>query len=205
MNRLIFWVLYIVSIIFVLSGAVNDGISKYFMAIPFMVIMLWISKFKFRKNILFYFSIFLIIFSIIINHTQTKNPILYPIIAGGTIEILKDGYCMKFIDGSSGFYSEEEKNFSCTGCGPVESPILKKGEIYSVTGIEIEHPEFGTDIHLITDACYFSEYNYNAGRENIKISRNAQSVWAKNLGMLMAWPVIPFNVYTHYKYSTSGA
>lgn len=200
MNKnVLFWIFYFVSVVFVLSGAVNNGFSLYFMAIPFMLYMLWVSKFKFQKNILLYVSIFFIIFSIIISHTQTKNPVLYPILSDGYVEILEDGYHDEYSDGSGGFLSYEEKDRDgCVGCGEIEYLKLKKGEKYKVIGVEISHPEFGTEVNLITKIGQFGEYDYGSSKslsnKSIYINKPVQSNWAKYLGILMAWPAIPMSM-----------
>jgi len=193
-KKIIFWILYLIGIIFVLSGAVNNGFSRFFMAIPFMILICLVGKFGIKRNKLFYFSIFMVIFSIIVNLTQTKNPLIYPVLSNGYIEILEDGYHIEYSDGSGMFISEEERNdrnFIYS-----EDTIftdLKKGEKYKVIGIKVAHPEFGTNVKLVTEVGQFSEYDYKSfeGSQKINVNKNVQSSWSKKLSFLMLWPLFP--------------
>lgn len=171
----LFWVLYITGAVFVLAGAVNFGFSYYFMAIPFMVFILWVSKSKLRNTGLFYFSIVFIALSIIISYTQTENPVLFPIISDGYVEVLKDGYQRTFVDdGSGGFVLEKDSIPRCTGCGEVKYTKISKGEVYQVLGVRVGHLDFGRNISVVTEIGEFSEYDYAPlqGREQyIKLNK----------------------------------
>lgn len=195
-HKIFLWILYLIGILFILGGAVNNGFSRFFMAIPFMILVSLISKIWLKNDKLFYFSISLIILSIATNLTQTKNHFLYPILSDGYIEILKDGYHIEFSDGSGSFITEEEKNNEHQILPEnIIYTRLSKGDKFKVTGIKITHPEFGTNINLTTNIGRFSTYDYqpiNAEQSlNIKINKEIQTEWSSKLGLLMLWPLFP--------------
>lgn len=198
MNKVyVYYALYTIGIIFTLSGAVNAGLSLYFMAIPFMALMIWISKFKLKNKSLFYFSIALIIFSIGVSHTQTRNPILFPIISDGYIEILENGYQLTFSDGSGGFSLDNKEDIACIGCGEVIYTEVKKGEKFKVLAVRVEHPDFTTSITLVTEIGEFTEHDYRpwGGEERaIGVNKPVRAKWAENLSGLMAWPILPLSL-----------
>lgn len=187
-----YWFLYMVGCIFVVAGGVNAGFSAYFMAVPFMVLILWVSKIKFQNERLFYLSLGLIVASILVSHTQTKNPFLFPIVSGGTIEILQDGYHQAFSDGSGGFELEKEEEDRCIGCGKVVYTPLRKGDIFEVQGVRIGYPDFSTAVALVTQVGEFSQYDYDSteGEPYIKINKPVHAKWASVFSALMAWPII---------------
>lgn len=187
-----YWFLYTIGCIFVVAGGVNAGFSAYLMAVPFMALILWVSKTKLQNSGLLYFSLGLIIFSILVSHTQTKNPFLFPIVSGGTVEVLQDGYHQEFSDGSGGFELEKEDQDKCIGCGRIEYTPLRKGEVFDVQGVRIGNPDFGIAIALVTQVGEFSQYDYDPieGKPYIKINKPVHARWADALGALMAWPII---------------
>lgn len=188
-----FEILYVVSFVFTLSGAVNAGFSRYFVAIPFMALMLWISKTKLKSRLILYASIFFIVISVVVSHSQTENPLLFPIISNGYIRILKDGYQQTFSDGSGGFVLNKEKDDAYSGSGPINYTEVKKGDVFNVRAVRIGYPEFSTSIRLVTEIGEFSEDDYapNDGKgKYVKVNKAVRSTWAKYLSTLIVmWPI----------------
>ena len=157
-------IVYILGVIFLISGATNIGLTGFFFAIPFAILLVFISHYSFKSKKLLLSSIFLILVCILVNITLEKNPFIFPILSGGTIEVLEDGYLVTYSDGSGGFSkkSAQEQTVSCLGpsCGTDKSTPLKKGEIYNVTGVSITHPDLHTDVSLITSVGKFDQYDY---------------------------------------------
>jgi len=177
------WVFILfICFIFILSGGANTGFSKFFMALPFMLLAILISTKVLKKNIYKKLTFILILFSIIFNITLTKNPLAFPILDKGSIEIMSNGFHITFSDGSGGFYDEK---LTANSYDNVTYKELKKGEKYKVTGIKITHPDFSTKVYLQTAIGQFSQSNYN-----ITLNKEAHATWVKNLGFLMNWPIL---------------
>ncbi len=188
-----FVIYYLVCIPFIISGAVNAGFSRYFMAIPFIVLALWISRSKLNNALLFYGTIALIVVVVFVSHTQTRNPLLFPIISGGQIEILRDGYQITYEDGSGGFSNDS----SCDSC--ITKTKVSKGDVHKVLGVLMGYPDFGEKIILVTDIGQFDQYDYApvvGDEKNIRLNKPARAAWADALGMLMAWPMAPIMVFS---------
>jgi len=184
---------YMALFAFVLAGAVNAGFSRFYMAIPFMLLLISISIPKGRK--ISVITIAIVILSIGINKTQESNPILFPILAGGYVQILEDGYLRTFSDGSGGFSKENKLSIGCATCGEVTYQKLKKGEKYKVLKTKIKNPDFGITINLVTEIGEFHESNYKPWGDqapSIKISKPARAKWAEKISSLMAWPIFFF-------------
>lgn len=188
-----FVIYYLACIPFIISGAVNAGFSGYVAAIPFMILALWISRSKLHNTLLFYGTIALIIIVVFASHTQTKNPILFPIISGGEVEILRDGYQITYQDGSGGFSNDG----SCNGC--ITKTKVSKGDVHKVVGVLMGYPDFSEKIILVTDIGQFDQYDYapmNGDEKNIRLNKPARAPWADALGVLMGWPMAPFMVFS---------
>lgn len=98
--------LIILSVIMSLGGAVNSGWSKFTWAIPFMICLVYLA-YKQSKSLLLV-SIVFVVLCITISKTQDRNPFLYPIISGGEVTIMQDGFQKTYHDdGSGGFTSYE--------------------------------------------------------------------------------------------------
>lgn len=193
-HKYIWTIIFIISCVFIFAGAVNAGFSRYFCAIPFMVLILVISNLKFKSRALVTFSVMYIVFSIVLSRTQERNPILFPILDGGVVTVLKDGYQETFLsDGSGGFSEDNDSDIGCSWCGDVVFTEISAGEQYDVTGIRIGNPEFGTSIAVVTDIGEFDEDDYDPIDDDatIRLNKTVHVKWAERLSMLMVWPILP--------------
>lgn len=96
----------VVSVVMSLAGAVNSGFSYFFMAVPFMALLVVLSRrygVKYRNA-----AIVFITLCILVSVTQSHNPLLSPILSGGTATILQDGYFVLYPGGGGLFYTESE-------------------------------------------------------------------------------------------------
>ena len=201
---LIYIGLYIVCIIFVSAGAVNSGFSKFFWAIPFMITSLYVSLKKIESVKLFIFSILFIIASITVNLTQEKNPILFPILSGGTVEFLEDGYIRTFdMDGSGGFVTKEEKEDpdNCRGCGALSYKEVRKGEVLPILKVTINHPSMATAFSLLTEKGQIDRNDYEDSavaylgkKAPAKINKNITNKYAQYLSALMYYSASPIYI-----------
>ncbi|OHA84493.1 MAG: hypothetical protein A2408_01495 [Candidatus Yonathbacteria bacterium RIFOXYC1_FULL_52_10] len=190
-KKQLLWGLYGISIVFILGGAVNAGFSGYAMAIPFMGLALWVSRSKLQSRTAFSLAAALIVAAVFVSHTQTKNPILFPVLSDGYVEILEDGYQETFFDGSGGFTQEKDADV-CMGCGEITYTKLTKGDIYQVLGVRLGHPDFGTSISVVTEVGEFSKHDYSpsAGMDAyIKLNKPPRAHWADVVSFSMAWPI----------------
>lgn len=184
LNKKIFIALLVVSYVFIAAGAVNAGFSGYHMAIPFMVIAVVLSLMIGTMRLVLLSVVFSVL-AVVVNVTQTKNPILYPILSNGYVEILKDGYQQTFFDGSGGFVFEK---WPCDGDCTLTK--LKKGERYRVVGVRVRWPDFGQEVSVVTEIGEFSEYDYNSPGPAIALNKPARAAWADQLSFLMYWPLL---------------
>lgn len=134
--------------LFALAGAVNDGISSFYLAIPFILLWLWLvhrSKNFIRK--LFISTVLIVGLAFVL--TRGVNPLLYPSL-GEEIIFQKDIPVSRF--GKSKIfntpYSEDDSvlRFISEPANPeylAESIVLPKG-LYKIRKIVIKHPDFAT-------------------------------------------------------------
>lgn len=190
MQKISFYILFSFCLIFTLGGAFNEGFSRFFFAIPFYIAFFIIIK-KFQaKSIFKKIAIATIAFSLSWNLTLTQNPLMYPILSGGTIEVLDDGYIQTYSDKSAGFQKTTKEEISCIGCGEVTYHQVLKGEVILVEGIKLNHPDFGLRRSLIT------KYGYlEVDDTNFRLSHTVVSP-LHQLGMLMIYPALLINLKT---------
>lgn len=185
--------------LFIISGAVNAGATGFYLAIPFMLATSWISLRVIKNTRVTYFAHSLIFLSIIFNVTLTKNPLIFPIIDDGHIEIVSDGYYVTYIDGSGGFTTEKSIKVDES---QVSYKRLNKGERYKVNGIKISMSGLSSVLLLQTEIGTFSEIDYqNNGNieANVLPSKEVYVGWARSLSVLMYWPTVfmmIFNAFT---------
>lgn len=184
-------VIFGISILFIIGGAFNDGFTKFYLAIPFAIIAIFISLKVFKNYRIFRTVIILCVMAVLINLSLEINPFVYPILRNGTITINKDGYLRTFSDGSGGFYEIDLDDFSCSGCGEIKFKKILKGETYPVIGVHITHPDFSTKINLVTPIGQFSENNYSSDR-SISINKKEKNQLFTYIGALMAYPFAYF-------------
>lgn len=200
---------------FVVSGALNVGMSGFWFATPFMVaIILLATKLgaKWRS-----YSIYFVTFCILFNLTIYYNPLVFPVLwTGGKIEILKDGLYQSFSDSSGGFTEKEYvygnwptpdqqkqlDNFLLNNSAsslaiidsngaPESGHILYKLRIGQKLKIKRIYNFGGIDSinknYLLSDIGSFDQEDID--KKFIKINTGTiQAPWSIDLGNLMNWP-----------------
>ncbi len=182
------YIIFIICIIFIIWGALNPGFSRFYLAIPFFFISIFIARHSIKLIIL---SILIAIFWLFINATIFKNSIIFPILHNGTIEILENGYHQTFFD-RSWSYTKEKQNYNGT-LGDITYIPLTKWDIYNVTWISASAPDFGFTLTLKTNIWNFSENDFKplySSNPHIKLNKNHYSAWAKYWSYLMYWPLL---------------
>ncbi len=216
-----------VSVLFSLGGAFNVGMTGFWTAVPFMVLLSFLT---FKKNrIVFVYSLVFILVCITINLTIYKNPFVFPVLKNGVqIEVVSDSLYRKFSDGSGSFIkpddvyinepTKEQKdalnNFSnsdhSSSIEISDSAIvshdnmqvvfkLKKEQKLTIKGV---HNFGGIDStnmnYLVTELGNMSEEEIEKGNIRITPEAAVQSKWSRYLGNLMYWPVFPVVILTMF-------
>lgn len=208
--------LIVVSIIFCLGGAFNVGDTRFWFAVPFMLLLAVLS---FKTNVPFgVYSFFFISICLLINLTLFKNPLIFPVLLG-KVEIVKDSLYMddQFVS-SEGLHKNkmtpaQEKNLdSFLTDEKVDSVYIR--DIYDISQVpignnrklyklkagqkldikEIKHigrTESEDENYIVTSLGYFDQKQINDG--DIKtFSKNIQPTWTKYPGKLMYYPILLF-------------
>lgn len=216
--------LIVISVVFSLGGAFNVGMSVFWMATPFMLLLVILSFKRSRKD--FVFSSIFIVICITINLTIDKNPLVFPVLREGTqIEVLKNSLYRSFSDGSGSFIegkvihinelTTEQRNQldsflkddRASSMQISDSTIvssdniqtiykLKAGQRFSVLGVY----NFGgidsqNQNYLVTALGHVGEDEIQKGNIRIVPDVPVQSKWSKYLGNLMYWPVAPLLLF----------
>lgn len=217
--------LIVVSLVFSLAGAFNVGMTGFWMATPFMVLLLVLSFKKSRKD--FVFSSIFVVVCIIINLTIDKNPLVFPVLREGTqIEILKNSLYRSFSDKSGSFIEGKDvyineptadqqikldsflKDNNVSSMQISDSAIvssdniqtiykLKAGQRFPVLGVY----NFGgidsqNQNYLVMALGHVAEDEMQKGNIRIVPDVPVQSKWSKYFGNLMYWPVAPLLLLT---------
>lgn len=194
--KVILWLLYAISIVFITSGAFNYGFSRFYCAIPFMIIASLLAARLTQRRWVLVCTILFSLVSVAINVTLEKNPLVFPILNGGYLEVHKDGYYETFpmSPPTDGLYVGQkpctpESSVACEE-GTIAVPI-QAGTRLAITGIRVEHPDFGKDVIVITESgrtFSTNDINFEKGAltTNLPIENHIVSL----LGILMIWPIL---------------
>lgn len=171
-----------------LSASVSNEFIADLFSLPYAIGLLVVSKVFIQSKKLFIASIFIVVFAITVNLTQTKNPILYPILHDGYIEVLEDGYLEGFDDGSVSFL----KTNDCQVCGsePNAYKPVYQGDIFKVTGVSYGGCGLHNCIYLKTELGEFHEDDYSGAQPVLKTNKVVRNSWAEEFGGVMYIPVI---------------
>ncbi len=183
-----------ISVLFILSAAFNYGMTRYYLAIPFMALILYLSKSVFKRDNLFFASLILCIISILINNGLEKSSLLFPILDDGYVEVHEDGYLLTYSDGSGGFSKTEKMDFKCTGCGTTTSHKILKGEKYPVLGVSI-HAGLSTKVGVKTSIGTFSAESFL--NQKISTNKSIENKTFKRFGNAMYYPIALFTAISH--------
>ncbi len=214
--------LLVVCMIMSLGGAVNSGMTYFFMAIPFAGYLCWVAKGS-KKHLTF--AIFFVLLCVLVSVTRDANPFIFPIISNGTALVAKDGFYRAFDDGSGSF--TEYKDITLNEPNPQQKNIienfivakdvktvtipdtdsrsggsltltkLSKGEVYPITGIYHEGFDLGEYQSVKTSIGMFPLSDINEGY--FILNKPIQSKWSKILGNLMYWPIAPIALGSMFK------
>lgn len=216
------------SILFSIGGAFNVGFTGFWMAVPFMLLLGFLT-FK-KSRIVFVYSLGFILLCVIINLTIYKNPLVFPVLKKGTkIEVVNESLYRKSSDESGSFIKADDiyineptqlqkealnnflNNYSSSSLEISDSAISTKNNIAIIFKFRKEQKidikgvynygaiDSSNANYLITK---FGNIGEDAVRQgNIRVLPNTpiQSNWSKYLGNLMYWPVFPIILLTGFK------
>lgn len=188
-----YWFLYLVCLLFIISGTFNYGSTRFFFAIPFFAAACFLSlKLVPTRWLLYGTGIFMLI-AIAVNLTLEKNPLVFPVLDGGSIEVHKDGYYKSFPD--SGVFVEDEP---CVPGNPIRCDdavvsVLPAGTRLPVVGVRMESAGVGlNDVVLITESgMTISKTNIYIYKDSLSVDKPIESTLFSELGSLMLYPFLP--------------
>lgn len=175
----------LISLIFIIASAFNDGFSRFAPAIPFyFVLSIFSNKLNLNTKLRLSF-LCIVIASILLNVNLSKFSWAYPI-TNGTITFKQDGFIHHYSDNSASFSTSSEK-ISCTGCGEIKLHEVKAGQVLKVLSVATTHPDFSTRYVLVTE-----KGNISIPTDNEAFTLSAPvSSPILLLGNLMYYPAIP--------------
>lgn len=217
----------VISILFSIGGAFNVGMTGFWMAVPFMIFLGFLT-FK-KSRTIFVSSLVFILMCITINLTIYKNSFVFPVLKKGVqIEVVNDSLYRKYSDRSGSFIkpndvyinepTKEQKdalnNFlnseDSLSIETSESAIvmqdnkqvifkLKKGQKIDISGV---YNFGGIDSinmnYLITEFGNMSDEEIKKGNILITPTAPVQSLWSEYLGDLMYFsPIFPIIIIVY--------
>jgi hypothetical protein len=214
-------ILIVVAVIFSLGGAVNSGWSSFYLAVPFMGYLIYQS---YKKSILILsLSVLFVIVCIVTSKTLVKNPLIFPVLRGGEVTVVRDGFQRTFYDGSGGFIpfeeltvnepsesqkkifddfvtNSEQKSLTYFDSFNITVTKIKKGDIYKVTAVYHQTADFTDNISVVTEIGRFrlEDFRPESSRYSVDINKQIQTSWSKYLGNLMYWPIFPIVALTAF-------
>lgn len=198
----------IISILVIAGAAVNSGGFYYYLAIPFMIYLIY-TGYKYKKI----FAVFGIVYSlcaITISTTRDNNPFLYPILNDGKIKILiqngiltdiplekykvttydefKDAFNVdkspalnSFLNDPTMTHGEFNLTFNNGGSiGTQKITKVKYGDTINVTGISHDYAALQDNIILHTNYGSFDQY-YLLTSKKYHPTKELQSGWSNKL------------------------
>lgn len=190
--KFLIWIAYLVCIAFIVSGALNYGSSRFVMAVPFIIAACFMAWKYSSGRMLFYATIVFSLTAIIVNLTIEKNPLVFPVIDGGQVEILVDGFYLTDSDGNGAFFTAAScSDPSLPGhCGwATTSTFIKAGTVYKVKGVNLTSSGvFVRGIDIIIEPGYSLDRSLIFSNE-IKTDKEVVNPLLANTGIFMAWPI----------------
>ncbi len=200
-----------VSLLFILSGAVNVGFSGFFFAIPFLIVFFKLIK-NYSKKYKYSLITVVAIVCMFFIWDKPNNKIIFPYI-DSQAEIVAGWAYIKTSDTNYFYLIAPEsidrwKNYS-DNTSPIELVVLDKNLELTMVSVEseTEYPTFITYFKIIfTDSNGVNYYMYperllkgiavgDIKSNELKGVKSFQSTWTKYLGNIMLWPMLPIIIF----------
>ena len=207
-TRVIEWikcVLLVICCLFILSGAVNNGITRWLYGIPFVFLAIWLTH-DWPGKIRAPLAIIMVLLSWLIWPSE-DNRLIYPYV-GESLYLEGDFVSVRY-SGESHYYIHKLNELppadlleSQTGFGDKSDETLRT---LLLSGVNTSHPDFSLKLYAILvdengNHHFLSEDMLKEGINNGTIStsehsplntmESLQTRWSYWLGMGMAWPAL---------------
>lgn len=207
-----------ISYLFVLGGALNQGVSGVAMSLPFLFIIFILTidrSYKTNKTF-FYISLIMIFLSFISDHG--KNKLIYPSIGeeftatcGWEATIYDDGYAeLSPTEPHKNKLNDYDIEITGYQRATIDKYKIPCGEKWILKKVVLTHPDFSTrqnPLFQIGDKellVFYGDFDKLLERgelshPDINSSDDLQSFWTVTVSSLMYWPVIPIVLSSIFK------
>ncbi|WP_010448466.1 hypothetical protein [Vibrio rotiferianus] len=207
MRKTISYLTLAVSALFIGAGAVNQGVSSFLLALPFVAgFILTLKAFPLKGKVGYVAVVTILSIPLVWNHEENK--IIYPWL--GTDFVAKCGWeAVKFEQGYTGY---DYPTLIPLGADIEEQYVVSRhsvtcGSVWKLTRVFVRHPDLGTLYYPVFSIdgyeATMSGYQLNDAfsskllkHSQINSSYELQSSWTDNWSLLMMWPALPVYVYT---------
>ncbi|CAV18409.1 Conserved hypothetical protein; putative exported protein [Vibrio atlanticus] len=202
MQKIKLFLVLIICVLFIASGAVNQGFSGFFMSLPFMITLIYTLKgCSFKVKVSSIVVVAILITPLVWKHEENK--IIYPWIGD---EFVADcGWkAVKYEQSYTGYNYETliPKGAKVDEQYVISQRLISCDASWKLIRVFVHHPDLGTlyyPVFSITNVeATMSGYELNDAFEaktlnhsQINYSYELQSEWTNNLSSLMMWPTIP--------------
>ena len=194
-----------VSLLFILSGAVNVGLTGFLFAVPFLVAFFVLIKSyskKYKYSLLAVVAIVCVFFI----WDKPNDKIIFPYI-GAKAEVVS-GWAYAKASDSNYFHlippeSIDSWQNQSDDTSPLELVILDKNLELTMERVESEYPTLVlsfTIVFIDSNGVNYSIFPETLQKgislgdiksAELKGVESFQSIWTRNLGLLMLWPILP--------------
>ena len=176
---------YAICLIFIGSGAFNYGFTRWYPAVPFMLVALGIARRSRSRRRLTGTFVFCVA-AIFVNATLEYNPLVFPVLDGGTVTVVTAGYWQRFPGGA--YFSNEKPDVP----GQAVPEPVPANSTFDVTNIVSRSQEFDTEIDIGTTGGHFIYYDVATAAHGYVTNRPVYSMFFTHLGDLMYYPALFF-------------
>lgn len=174
--------LALLCVLFCLSGAINSGWSRYWMALPWAGLLVWIVQ----RRAGWIHTMWLVPFfaaCVYVSETQDENRWLFPGL-GSEVVLRRDVCLVKF--------SDERVPWLTSICDKFGDQkvldVLKAGSRFRVEGIRHSHADMGDQVDPVVR---YKGTLYPVSRDEVEGQVGLQAEWSRAFSVLMMWPVFP--------------
>lgn len=174
--------LAVVCVLFCLSGAVNSGWSRYWLAIPWAALLVWIV----RRRAGWWHTLWLAPFfaaCVYVSETQDTNPWLFPGLHS-EVTLRRDACLVQYSDELVPWITPACGDF---GVGKVVGTV-KAGTRFRVEGIRHSYANMGDQVDPVVS---YAGKLHPVGRDDVDSATPLQAEWSRYASILMMWPVFP--------------
>ncbi|WP_235956109.1 hypothetical protein [Grimontia sedimenti] len=194
-----------VCITFILGGAVNQGFSWFFLAIPFAIAFLFLLK-HFSLKLKIALPIFVAVLVYPLTWQHEKNKIIYPYL-GDQFTASCGWQAVQYSRDFTGYSYETlvPKGGKIYDYYVISKRPVPCGSDWTLTRVFVKHPDLSTLYYPVFSIggseMAMSGYELNEAfaskklkHDQIDTSYELQSEWTKSLSNLMMWPVAPIMI-----------